>query len=124
MVAVRVEAPGDREGVRAVNEAPFGRPEEAGIVEALRETDGPLISLVTFEEGIVVGYALFGPVLLRPEPFGFPAFGLAPLAALPARQRRGVGSRLVSVGFCRCRRAGAGAIFVLGTPPTTAASAL
>jgi putative acetyltransferase len=40
--------------------------------------------------------------------------GLAPMAVLPAAQRRGIGSALVRGGIERCRSFGYGAIVVLG----------
>ena len=44
------------------------------------------------------------------------ALALAPMAMRPDRQRRGVGSRLLSAALDRCRAGGAEAIFVLGHP--------
>ena len=115
MVEVRAEAPGDREAVHKVDEAAFGRPNEAALVDALRDAGVPLISLVAVEDGRIVGHVLFSPVSVEPEPLGgFSAFGLAPLAVLPARQRRAVGSRLVREGIEACRRSGCDAVFVLG----------
>jgi putative acetyltransferase len=42
--------------------------------------------------------------------------GLAPMAVLPAEQRRGVGSALVQAGLDRCRQLPCGAVVVLGHP--------
>ena len=42
--------------------------------------------------------------------------GLAPMAALPERQKHGVGSALVRAGIERCREMGVDAVFVLGHP--------
>ena len=44
------------------------------------------------------------------------AVGLAPMAALPERQKHGVGSALVRAGIERCREMGVDAVFVLGHP--------
>lgn len=117
MVEIRAEAPGDRGAVREVNEAAFGRPDEAALVDALRDAGAPLVSLVAVEGGEIVGYVLFSPVSVEPKPpDGFSASGLAPLAVLPERQRLGAGSRLVGEGFEVCRRSGYDAVFVLGDP--------
>ena len=42
--------------------------------------------------------------------------GLAPMAALPAEQRRGIGSALVRAGLERCKQLAFGAVVVLGHP--------
>lgn len=41
---------------------------------------------------------------------------LAPMAAIPDRQRRGIGSALVRAGLEECRRRGVEAVFVIGHP--------
>ena len=42
--------------------------------------------------------------------------GLGPMAVVPARQRQGIGSMLVTAGLNACRAAGVGAVIVLGHP--------
>jgi putative acetyltransferase len=114
---VRAESPRDSAAVYEVNRAAFGRLGEAVLVDALREAGASLVSMVAAEDGAVVGHVLFSPVSVEPEPLDeFRAVGLAPLAVLPARQRRGVGSDLVESGIEECRRLGYDAIFVLGDP--------
>lgn len=86
-------------------------------MDALRGSGASPVSMVAVEDGTVVGHVLFSPVSIEPEPRnGLRAVGLAPLAVLPARQRRGVGSDLVKSGIEECRRRGYDAIFVLGDP--------
>jgi putative acetyltransferase len=63
--------------------------------------------------GAVVGHVLFSPVTVAGAPDGI---GLAPLAVLPAHQRRGVGSALVREGLEACRRLGCPFVVVLGHP--------
>jgi len=46
MVEIREEAPEDAEFVFQVHEAAFGSPEEAALVDSLRATVDPYISLV------------------------------------------------------------------------------
>ena len=46
----------------------------------------------------------------------FPALALAPVSVIPARQRTGIGSALVSTAVNRARSEGWAAIFVLGDP--------
>jgi len=88
---VREERPGDAAAVRLVNERAFGQPEEAGIVDRLRERCPDRLSLVAELEGRVVGYLLFNPVALEGDGRAIRGMGLAPMAVLPECQRQGVG---------------------------------
>jgi putative acetyltransferase len=112
---VRPEGKRDIQAVYVVNEAAFGRPEEANLVNNLRENANPFISLVDEEEGIVVGHIMFTPVKLSGHE-ELKIMGLAPVAVLPAYQGRGIGSKLVNAGLEQCRRLGYGACVVLGHP--------
>lgn len=117
MADVRAESPRDNAAVCQVNRAAFVRPDEAALVDALREAGVSLVSMVAVGDGAVVGHVLFSPVSVESEsPNGLRAVGLAPLAVLPACQGRGIGSDLVEGGIEECRRRGYDAIFVLGDP--------
>jgi putative acetyltransferase len=117
MIAVRAETPNDYSAVRRVNEAAFGRPEEARLVDALREEASPFISLVADEDGRVVGHIFFSPVMIKEEEAGSTvALGLAPMAVLPEFQKRGVGSLLVREGLKESLRLGHEVVVVLGHP--------
>jgi predicted N-acetyltransferase YhbS len=59
MIAVREEQPADRDAVRRVEEAAFGRPDEADIVDALRADPAWALSLVAEVDGSIVGHLLF-----------------------------------------------------------------
>jgi len=116
-IQVRVEVSEDHSAVRSVNEAAFDTPAEAGLVEALREQAGPLISLVAVRElsGAVVGHILFSPVTLSGHD-DLRLMGLAPMAVVPELQGQGVGSALVKAGLEACREFGGEAVVVLGHP--------
>jgi putative acetyltransferase len=113
---VRAEAEADRAAVREVNERAFGGAVEADLVDALRASARPILSLVAEAGGRVVGHILFSPVTVESGSSSFAAMGLAPMAVLPELQRRGVGSALVRRGLEECLRAGHEAVFVLGHP--------
>ena len=115
-MTVRPEAPADAAAVRRVNEAAFGRPDEADLVDRLRDRAASYLAFVAEDEGAVVGHIAFSPVAVETAPPAFTAWGLAPMSVLPGHQRRGVGSALVRAGLEACRRGGADAVFVLGHP--------
>jgi putative acetyltransferase len=90
---IREEQPGDREAVRRVEEAAFGRADEADIVDALRGDEAWALSLVAEVDGEVVGHLVFSR--------GDRAMTLGPLAVLPEHQRSGVGAALMREGLAR-----------------------
>jgi len=115
MLTVRDERPSDRPAVRAVNEAAFGQPAEADLVEALHRAGAASVSLVAEREGTIAGHILFSPVTVE-HAEGRRLAGLAPMAVAPDRQRQGIGSMLVREGLERCRAAGFDGVVVVGHP--------
>jgi putative acetyltransferase len=100
--------------VRAIGDllrAAFPSHVEADLVDRLRRDGDLAIALAAIDDGAVVGYVAFSPMAAP-----FRALGLGPLAVAPARQRSGIGSRLVREGLARARRGGWEAVFVLGDP--------
>nr|WP_236654489.1 N-acetyltransferase [Streptacidiphilus anmyonensis] len=116
--AVRPEAPDDSEitAVRRVNLAAFPTPNEADLVDALRQDHAawaPGFSVVaTAPDGEVVGHAL----LTRCHVSGVPALALAPVAVLPAWQRRGAGTAMIHALLDTAHAAGEQLVLVLGHP--------
>jgi putative acetyltransferase len=115
-VLIRAETAEDRALVRRVNELAFGRSNEADLVDALREKARPYISLVAIVDDEVVGHIFFSSVLIESGDHSFAALGLAPMAVLPAYQRRGIGSQLVREGLKESHRLGYDIVVVLGRP--------
>ena len=110
---IRTEADADKAAVFEVNAAAFPTEAEAKLVDTLRASADPCISLVAVEGQKVVGHILFTPVTL--ESHGdLKLMGLAPMAVSPTYQRRGIGTKLVNAGLERCREMGIGAVVVLG----------
>jgi putative acetyltransferase len=126
MILVRAETEADVSAVRRLNELAFGRTEEASLVDALRAAAHPHVSLVAVEDGEVVGHIFFSPVSIEPDDSvstqaaaaagGAAAMGLAPMAVLPQRQNRGIGSQLIREGLRACRSLGCEVVVVLGHP--------
>ena len=112
---IRDETPADIGAVFQLNEAAFGRPAEAQLVDRLRREARPVISLVAENNGTVVGHIMFTPVSIVERPAAR-AMGLAPMAVAPELQRGGIGSALVRAGVARCRQDGVELVVVLGHP--------
>lgn len=114
-LTIRDETGADRRAVFELNAAAFPTDAEATLVDALRVSAEPYISLVAEESHSVVGHIMFTPVSLEPGN-DLKFMGLAPMAVSPALQRRGIGARLVGAGLDRCRGMEIGAVAVLGHP--------
>lgn len=116
MLIVRAETEADQDAVRLLNERAFGQPNEAALVDALRKTARPQVSLVAEMNGQVVGHIFFSPVTIESEASVFPALGLAPMAVLPEFQNQGIGSELVRRGLKECQSINQDIVVVLGHP--------
>lgn len=110
---IRFEQGEDAPRIHDLHRAAFGSTLEADIVDVLRIASVAVISLVAVDESKIVGHILFSPVTLTGAD-GMRVVALGPMAALPDRQRRGIGSALVNAGIEECRNSGAQAVFVVG----------
>lgn len=112
----RAEQRADYAGIDEVNRLAFGQEDEVGLVRRLRTADGfdPALSLVAIRDGELVGHILFSPIHIEGEKGDVPALALAPMAVLPAWQRKGVGSLLVRTGLVASRQAGHRIVVVVG----------
>jgi len=113
---VRREWPGDEAAIARVTDEAFGQADESRIIAAVRLNDHAAISLVAVSEAVIVGHILFTPVSLEADDAAFRGLGLGPMAVLPALQRQGVGSQLVTVGLAECAKAGCEVVVVVGHP--------
>lgn len=116
MVTIRQEKPDDIGAVRVVNEAAFGEPAEARIVDSVRVACPDAVSLVAVDDDRIVGHIFFSPVVLSGASGTPQGMGLAPMAVLPERQRQGIGSLLVREGIDAMRERKCTFIIVLGHP--------
>lgn len=115
MLTLRPEIPADIPAIRQVNELAFGRPDEAKLVDKLRDAAAITLSLVAVQHEQVVGHALFSPVTIVAEDGSVtPAVALGPIAVHPAWQNQGVGGALIRQGLAECQSAGYGLMIVLG----------
>jgi putative acetyltransferase len=115
-MTIRPEQSEDVAAIRLVVTAAFGQAAEADLVEKLRAHGKAVVSLVAEVDGQIVGHILFSEVTVETNPRNRKLIGLAPLAVLPAFQRRGVGGKLTHAGLAACCAAGFDAALVLGHP--------
>jgi putative acetyltransferase len=111
-VIIRHERAADAGQVRAILTAAFETAVEADLVERLRHDADMALALVYERDGEVVGYAGFPRLTVN----GTRAVGLAPLAVMPAMQRKGVGGALIREGLRQLAACGMRLVFVLGDP--------
>jgi len=115
-VLIRREQPDDAGAVRVVNEAAFGRSEEADLVDRLREEGAVLASFVADQNRTIIGHVLFSRTLIEAAYEPVLSVALAPVAVLPSHQRRGVGGQLIHAGLDWLRTHGERSVLVLGDP--------
>jgi len=115
-IILRREMPADRPAVHMVNEPAFGRPQEADLVDRLRDGCPGLFSLVAVAGVKVVGHILFSPAVIDGGHGSLTGMGLVPIAAMPELQRCGFGSALMRAGLGEIRVSGEPFVIVLGHP--------
>lgn len=111
---IRQEKPEDINEIRSLNVLAFGQFLEAIIVDTLRANCEELLSLVAVEDEKIVGHILFSPVVIEGPHGMVKGMGLAPMAVLPDRQRRGIGAHLIKKGIEELQTAQCPFIVVLG----------
>jgi putative acetyltransferase len=116
-VIIRPETPGDHASIRnlliaAFANHPYSRQTEHLIVEGLRASGALALSLVAELDGDLVGHVAFSPMKINGLDCRW--LGLGPLAVWPARQRQGIGQRLVRAGLETIRKLGAAGCVLVG----------
>jgi len=116
MITTRIERPEDIPYICIINEHAFEQATEANIVDKLRKSCPDCLSLVAEDGNDLVGHILFSPVVIEDTGRRVEGMGLAPVAVLPIRQRRRIGSALVRRGLDILRERRCPFIIVLGHP--------
>ncbi|MHC4265625.1 MAG: GNAT family N-acetyltransferase [Planctomycetota bacterium] len=116
MIEIRQEQPEDIPAIRIINELAFGQPQEANIIDNLRENCPDVLSLVAVQEGQIIGHILFSPAVIENDEDQVHGMGLAPMAVIPDYQRKGVGSMLVTAGIEKIKQTSCPFIITLGHP--------
>lgn len=108
---IRLETPADRAAAIEVERAAFGEPQEATIVEVVRDEPGSF-ALVAETDGEVVGHVQLSTAWVGEDE----VLALGPIAVAPASQRQGIGTALVAAALEEAGRRGACAVILLGSP--------
>ena len=111
---IREEIPNDTTNIYQINSTAFETDAEANLVDRLRDSGIPIISLVAEIDNEIVGHILFTPMMS--DKFDIKIAGLAPMAVLPEYQNKGIGSALVEKGLEYCADEKYEAVAVLGHP--------
>ncbi|WP_321878847.1 GNAT family N-acetyltransferase [Paraburkholderia bannensis] len=118
-VLIRGEMAADIPAIHALTEAaflhaPHTSHTEQFIVDALRAAGELAVSLVAEDRGELVGHVALSPVTLSDGSTGW--FGLGPISVAPARQREGIGGRLIERALDALRERQAAGCVLLGDP--------
>jgi putative acetyltransferase len=137
---LRPEHQEDIEPIRHVNLMAFERAAEADLVDAIRRAGAVTLSAVTVlgadrlgetktsatdqfklftgdvYGGEVVGHILFTPVTVTTDKGEVPLLGLGPVAVIPASQREGLGTMMISGCLEYLRTRGHRGVVVVGEP--------
>lgn len=120
---MKIETPDDTQTshILEVHTKAFGEKEGKEIAELVEkmltdEAAAPLLSLVAREEKIITGHVLFSKITIEGPLDSVSARILAPVAVLPDRQNKGIGSFLINTGLAALKKAGVDLVFVLGHP--------
>ncbi len=116
MVSIAIEEPGQRGEVLVLNRLAFGGEDEARIIMALTRDRLDVLSLLAIEGATVAGHILFSRLEVSVDGREVKAVALAPMAVLPDRQGRGIGSALIRRGLGLLAARGFEAIIVVGHP--------
>jgi putative acetyltransferase len=113
-ITIRQGKPGDLPGIRALYPAAFPDEDLLPFMTSLLEGDFGVTSLVAAANEVIVGHIAFTPCGI--EGGDAVVWLLAPLAVLPAFQKQGIGSALISEGLAAAKQANARSVCVLGDP--------
>ena len=112
---IRVEIGIDAPGIDALLRRAFASDAEAQLVHDLREDGLITLGLVaTDDEGQVVGYVAFSPVIVQGEELQW--VGMAPLAVDESYRGQGLARQLVYEGLDSLNEFGYAAVVTLGDP--------
>jgi putative acetyltransferase len=116
---IRHELPPDQQAISRLTASAFAPMaysdgSEPAIIDRLRKDGDLTLSLIAVVGGEIVGHIAFSPVLIGGNDRGW--FGLGPVSVAIEKQRRGIGSALITSGLDWLRSQGANGCVLVGDP--------
>lgn len=118
-ISIRSERPGDEDAVDTVVSRAFGEMDEANLVRMLRQRQPGFdreLSICAWRGDSMVGHTGFIPVDMRLMGRTVTAAAVAPVAVVPAFQRRGIAGLMLQLGHDLARQRGIQLTFLNGHP--------
>jgi putative acetyltransferase len=114
-ILIREEKEKDRKEIYKVNKLAVGQENESILIDKIREGENfiPGLSLIAESKGRLVGHILLSKIKITGSSV-FDTLILAPLAVIPAFQKKGIGSRLVKRSVFKAKELGFNSIIVVG----------
>lgn len=112
---IRSERPDDVAAIHAVNAAAFPTSDEAKLIDRLRADGDLVLSLVAEQNGTIAGHVGFSRMSVDDNGLWHNAVALAPVAVIPAHQRKGIGKALIERGLQTLKAQDETLVFVLGS---------
>ncbi|MEB6665997.1 N-acetyltransferase [Acinetobacter vivianii] len=118
-ISIRNEQPSDIPNIFKLTQAAFKDIEysshtEQFIVNALRNSQQLIVSLVAEYEGQIIGHIAFSPVSISDGTTDW--YGLGPVSVQPEFQNQGIGSQLIHAGLEKLKTLKATGCVLLGDP--------
>ena len=114
---VSIETSADKAAIYHLNCQAFPSDAEAKLVQSIQHQLDDYISLVAKIDKQIVGHIMLSPMSIKNHAdYKALLYGLAPMAVIPAHQKKGIGQALITAAIEACRQKDAAAIFVLGHP--------
>jgi putative acetyltransferase len=104
----------DLDAICQLNTAAFAEHGETKAFDQFRKIRDDILSLVTEEDGELLGHILFSPVRLSTPDGVVTGMGLGQLAVSPQKQNQGIGTQLAQTGIRKLHQTDCPFIIVIG----------
>lgn len=111
-MTIRLEMPGDLDGIISVTNSAFETHLESEVIKKLRADEDDVLSMVKLKDDTIIGHIQFYKVYIDGN---HSAIGLGPVSVYPEYQNKGIGSDLIKTALERVKALpNAQFVFLLG----------